>query len=136
MKAKSIKNSVLILIFIFGILFPIGDSVSVLGSIIVICASFIVGMCYPYLAQLDFGLYNYIIEEPEWSQPIDYRKPLSFAQFLGYFLIFCGGGILVGELIQTFSVNVVAISLLSIGLGVIINIPVAVKNKKFWSRQR
>ena len=91
-------------------------------------------MCYPYITQLDFGLYNYIIEEPEWSQPIDYRKPLTFAQFLGYFLIFCGGGILIGELIQTFSINIVAISLMSIGFGVIINIPTAVKNKNFWLR--
>ena len=136
MKVKNVKNSILILFFLLGIIFPVGGSVSVFGYIIAFIGSLIVGMCYPYPAQLDFGLYNYIIEKPEWSQPIDYRKPLSFAQFLGYFLIFCGSGILVGELLKTFSVNVVAISLLSIGLGVIINIPNAVKNKKFWSHQR
>ena len=134
MKAKNIKNSILIVFFILGIIFPVGGSVSVYGSIIVFIGSLIVGMCYPYITQLDFGLYNYIIEEPEWSQPIDYRKPLTFAQFLGYFLIFCGGGILIGELIQTFSINIVAISLMSIGFGVIINIPTAVKNKNFWLR--
>ena len=136
MKAKNIKNSILALFFILGILFPIGGSVSVMGSIIVLYGSFIVGMCYPYIAQLDFGLYNYIIEDPEWSQPIDYRKPLTFAQFLGYFLISFGGGVLIGELIQTFSINIVAISLMSIGIGVVINIPNAVKNKNYWSRQR
>jgi hypothetical protein len=66
-------------------------------------------------------LYHYILENPEWTEPIDYKKPFTFAQFLGYFLIFCGGGILLGELIQTFSINIVAVSLMSIGLGVIID---------------
>ena len=136
MKAKNIKNSILILFFILGILFPVGGSVSVFGYIIVIIGSLIVGMCYPYIAQLDFGLYNYLIEDPEWSQPIDYRKPLTFAQLLAYCLIFSGAGILIGELIQTFSINIVAISLMSIGLGVIINIPIAVKNNDYWSHQR
>jgi len=136
MKAKNIKNSILALFFILGIIFPVGGSISVYGSIIVFIGSLIVGMCYPYIAQLDFGLYNYIIEDPEWSQPIDYRKPLTFAQFLGYFLISFGGGVLIGELIQTFSINIVAISLMSIGIGVVINIPNAVKNKNYWSRQR
>ena len=89
-------------------------------------------MCYPYIVQLDLGLNNYIIENPEWSHPIDYKKPLTFAQFVGYLLVFCGGGVLLGELIQTFSINIVAVSLMSIGLGVKINIPIAVKNKNFW----
>lgn len=136
MNAKTIKNSILLLFFILGILFPVGGSVSVLGYIIVFIGSLIVGMCYPYLAQLDFGLYNYQIEDPEWSEPIDYKKPLTFAQFLAYVLVFSGGGILIGELIQTFSINIVAISLISIGFGVIINIPIAVKNRDYWSHQR
>ena len=136
MKIKYAKNIVLILVLILGIIFPLGGSASFFSYIIVFIGSLIIGMCYPYLAQLDFGLYHYIIEDPEWAQPIDYRRPLTFAQFLGYLLIFWGGGILIGELIQTFSINVVAVSLMSIGLGVLINIPMAVKNKNFWMRNR
>ena len=136
MKAKHIKNIVLILVLVLGAIFPVGGSVSFSGNILVFIGSIIIGMCIPYIVQLDFGLYKYILEDPEWTQPIDYRRPLTFAQFLAYLLIFCGGGILIGALIQTFSINIVAISLISIGLGIIINIPIAVKNKNFWMRNR
>ena len=136
MKTKYIKNIILIFVLILGIIFPVGGSVSFFSTIVVFIGSLIIGMCYPYIAQLDFGLYQYIIEDPKWEQPIDYRRPLTFAQFLGFLLIFSGGGILIGELVQTFSINIVGISLISIGLGVIINIPIAVKNKKFWMRNR
>ena len=136
MKAKNIKYSILVLSFILGIIFPVGGSASLPGFIIVFIGSLIIGMCYPYIVQLDFGLYNYIIEPPEWSEPIDYRKPMTFAQFIGFLLICSGGGIFLGELIQSFTINIVAISLMSMGLGVIINIPIAVSRKKFWWHNR
>lgn len=134
MKINYLKNIILIIVFVLGIFFPLGGPGSVLGTILVFIGSFIVGMCYPFIVQLDLRLNYYIIEDPKWSHPIDYKKPLTFAQFVGYLLIFCGGGVLLGELIQTFSINIVAISLISIGFGVIVNIPTAVKNKNFWIR--
>jgi hypothetical protein len=135
MKISSIKNLFLVFIFLIGILFPIGGSKSLFSSILVFIVSLIIGLCYPFIVQLDFGMNQYIIERPKWSAPIDYRRPLSFAQFVAFLLVALGLGIFVGELLETFSINIVAISAVSIGLGTIINIPLAVKNKKFWSRR-
>ena len=133
MKTKQIKNLIIVFIFLTGILFPVGESRSIFSTILVFIVSLLIGFFYPYIVQLDFGMNKYIIELPRWSEPIDYKKPLSFAQFVAYLLIALGLGIFIGELLETFTINIVAVSAISIGIGTLLNLPMAAKNKNFWS---
>jgi len=56
--------------------------------------------------------------------------PLTYTHFFGYLLLSCGTGELIGELIRMQTINIIGISLISLGFGVICGNNLAVRKSK------
>lgn len=122
MKVKTIKTLGLLIAFILGIIFPIGEWQSVSTLIIYIVVSFVAGFWAPFLMQFDLGMGDYIIQMPKWSDKINIKNPLIFAQLLEYILISWGLGLCIGELIQSSTISCLGICLITAGVGIRIGI--------------
>lgn len=119
MKNHYVRSSILITIFVFGIVFPISEWKSVLVLVIGIVPSFLIGLSVPFLFQLNLGMGSYIIQSPKWTDNItNIKNPLIFVQFLGYFLSSWGIGLIIGELQQNQSASLLGICLIIASLGI------------------
>lgn len=129
MKPASLKITLLLAFFTLAIFFPIGGPKSFIASLIAIVVCFIGGMCYPYIAQMDYAMGQYIIQKPIWNDKLSLIKPLTISHLIAYLLLFSGSGIIIGELIQTQSSNFIGFCLIAAGFGVIFGNAWAVSKK-------
>lgn len=62
---------------------------------------------------------NYTIQRPKWTDDItDIKNPLIFVQFLEYFFASWGVGLIIRELQQSQSPNLLEVCLIFGGLGI------------------
>jgi len=118
MRINRIKISILIVILILGVVFPLGNSKPFLETLLGIVISFVVGVAYPYIAQTDFMLGHYKIEQPKWSDKLNIKNPLIFAHMIEFMLFFGGMGLVIGELIQSQSAKFMGLCFIAASFGI------------------
>ena len=63
-------------------------------------------------------LQKQIFEKPKWSDKFSINKPLVFTQFLAFLIFSIGFGGLIGNFINTRTINFIGFIILIFGIGI------------------
>ena len=119
MKNYYIRSLILIAIFVLGVLFPISEWKPFLVLVMGIVPSFLIGLSVPFLSLLNLGMGSYVVRPPKWTDRLsNIKNPLTFVQFVEYFLYSWGVGLMMGELYQSQSASLLGLCLIAAGLGI------------------
>lgn len=121
-----LKTLLIFAVLLTGVLFPPANmDCSFLLAAIISALSFSGGIILSLVVPYGSLHNNLEISAPKWPDKLNTKRPLIFYQLLAFLTISYGVGSLTGELIQTHTMNFTGLFSLTMGLGILTGIYLA-----------
>jgi hypothetical protein len=126
-KTGKIKTIILGILFLPNLIFPSSSGPEFgIGTLIM---PLIFGtLAIPFLTKINSAIFGQIIEQPDWNDnPLNFKRPLRFFQFMAVFFLVTGASTIIGTAIKFQSLYDFGLISIFLGIGIFFGIRFSVK---------